>query len=131
MAYSVGMVEGCVFERMFGVGRRPYALCFPPCLPWQLIKRLLWLMFGMFGRVWKVEEVERFLLVLQHKKIFPSLEDKLILKEAKGRHFSVKFLYRILDCLAETSFPSRSIWNPWVPQRWVFFFRGKPLGARC
>ena len=32
---------------------------------------------------WEVEEVERFLQVLHNKKVLPSQEDRLLLKEAK------------------------------------------------
>ena len=44
--------------------------------------------------------------------------------------FSVRHMYRKLMHSLPTDFPCRSIWNPIVPQIWVFLL-GKLYGARC
>ena len=84
--------------------------------------------FSRMFNDWKLEEVERFLLILHIKKVLYTLEDKLFLREAKGGLFSVKFAYQYLSDLEAHPFPSNLIWNSWVPTRWASL-RGRPLGA--
>ena len=77
-----------------------------------------------FSRPFNDWEVERFLQVLQNKKIKPSQDDKLLLKEAKEGAFSVKLMYKVLDQSPTNVFPYQSIWNPYVPNRVGFLCVG-------
>ena len=70
---------------------------------------------------WEMEEVDRFLQILCRKQINPLLEDKILFKGSRNEGFSVKIMYRVLDCSPQVEFPSRSIWNPVIPPRWGFF----------
>ena len=96
---------------------------------------------------WEMDEVERFLLFLQNRKIRPSQEDRLILKETRPDGLSVRLMYRKLMHSLLTDFPWLSIWNPIVPLKLGFFAweaswgkvltldqlkrRGIPLVNRC
>ena len=68
---------------------------------------------------WELEEVERFLQFLHNKKIRPSQEDRLLLKESITDGFSVRLMYSKLVYSPPLDFPYRSIWNP------IFFLIGK------
>ena len=69
--------------------------------------------------------MERVLLTLQSKKVIPSLEDKLLLKESKASGFLGK-----IDCwISPLQIPCRLIWNSYVPTK--AFLLGKPLRIRC
>ena len=57
---------------------------------------------------WEIEEVERFFL-LHNRKVISSMEDKLLLKEAKGGQFFVKLVYQSLNGHATNPFPVRTI----------------------
>ena len=70
---------------------------------------------------WEMDEVERFLLFLQNRKIRSFQEDRLILKETRPDGFSVRLMYRKLIHSLPTDFPWRSIWNPIVPPKLGFF----------
>ena len=70
---------------------------------------------------WEMDEVERFLLFLQNRKIRPFQEDPLILKETRPDGFSVRLMYRKLMHSLPTDFPWHSIWNPIVPPKLGFF----------
>lgn len=52
------------------------------------------------------------LLAIQSKKIIPSHEDELLLKEVKDDRFSMKLVYRVLDQSPTMIFPFGTIWNP-------------------
>ena len=96
---------------------------------------------------WEIEEVDKFLQVLGRKQIKPLMEDKIIFKGSKNDGFSVKNMYRVLDCSPQVAFPYRSIWNPVIPPRMGFFAweaswervltldqlkrRGRALANRC
>ena len=96
---------------------------------------------------WEMEEVDRFLQILCRKQINPLMEDKILFKGSRNDGFSVKIMYRVLDCSPQVEFPSRSIWNPVIPPRLGFFAweaswgrvltldqlqrRGKALANRC
>ena len=84
--------------------------------------------FSRMFNDWKLEEVERFLLILHIKKVLYTLEDKLFLREAKGGLFSVKFAYQYLSDLEAHPFPSNLIWNSWVPTKVGFFAWGASWG---
>ena len=70
---------------------------------------------------WEMEEVDRLLQVLHRKQIRPRMEDKILFKGSKIDVFSVKIMYRVLDCSPQVVFPSRTIWNPVIPPRMGFF----------
>ena len=96
---------------------------------------------------WELEEVERFLQFIHNKKIRPSQEDRLLLKESNTDGFSVRLMYSKLVYSPPLDFPGRSIWNPIVPPKVGFFAweaswgkvltldqlkrRGIPLANRC
>ena len=65
--------------------------------------------------------MERFLHFLHNKKIRPSQEDRLLLKETMTDGLSVRLMYRKLMYSLPTDFPCRSIWNPIVPPKLGFF----------
>ena len=81
---------------------------------------------------WEMEEVERFLHMIHFKKVIPSLEDKMIMKESKASGFSAKGLYRLLDQAPIVPFPFRLFWSSFGPTKVAFFFLlERPLGVRC
>ena len=55
------------------------------------------------------------------EKIRPFMEDQILFKGSRNDAFSVKIMYRVLDCSPQVVFPSRSIWNPVIPPRIGFF----------
>ena len=75
------------------------------------------------------------------------MEDKILFKGSKNDAFSVKSMYKVLDCSLQVDFPFRSIWNPVAPPRMGFFAweaswgkvltldqlkrRGRALANRC
>ena len=120
------MVGGCVFGKISGVGTRICVLFFPPYSLCQPIKRLWLLTCGIpreicFSRPCELEEVERFFHLVKDKKVFPSNEDKLLLKETKDGCFSVKVLYKALDWSSAVLFLVHSIWNSCVSSKVSFF----------
>ena len=96
---------------------------------------------------WEMEKVDSLLQVLYRKQIRPLMEDKILFKGSRNDAFSVKSMYRVLDCSPQVAFPYRSIWNPVIPPRMSFFAweaswgkvltldqlkrRGRALANRC
>ena len=96
---------------------------------------------------WEMEEVDRLLQALYRKQIRPLMEDKILFKGSRNDAFSVKSMYRVLDCSPQVAFPFRSIWNPVILPRMGFFTweaswgkvltldqlkrRGRALANRC
>ena len=81
---------------------------------------------------WKVEEMERFLVTIQERRLNHNLEDRVLWKETKDGIFSVKSLYSALDSRSAVLFPKSIIWSPCVPTKVSFFcaweaFWGKVL----
>ena len=66
---------------------------------------------------WEIEEVARFFHSLQEVSYCPSGEDRLLLKNYKGKGFSVKRMYKSLEPSPAIDFPYRLIWNPIVPPK--------------
>ena len=66
---------------------------------------------------WEMEQVDRLLQVLYSKQIRPLREDKIQFKGSENDAFSVKGMYKVLDCSPQVDFPFRSIWNPVAPPR--------------
>ena len=52
----------------------------------------------------ELEEVDRFLQVLHREQIKPLMEDKIIFKGSRNDGFSVKGMYRVLDCSPQMAF---------------------------
>ena len=91
--------------------------------------------------------MDRFFQVLYREQIKPLMEDKIRFKGSKNEAFTMKSMYRVLDCSPHVVFPSRSIWNPVIPLRMGFFAweaswgrvltldqlkrRGRALANRC
>ena len=61
--------------------------------------------------------MERFLQILHSRKIMSYREDQLMLKGAKDVFFLARLVYKKLVHSPPIAFPSRSIWNPIVPER--------------
>ena len=61
----------------------------------------------------------RFLLILHGHKFHPMGVDKLALKNAIDKGFSVKSMYKGFDVSPTLDFPHRLVWNP-VPQKLVY-----------
>ena len=57
----------------------------------------------------KVDDVLSLLLVIQGKRILPSQEDLMFLKESSAGNFSVKSLYKALDGSRAVTFLHRFI----------------------
>ena len=55
------------------------------------------------------------------KQIRSFMEDKILFKGSRNDAFSVKIMYRMLDCSPQVVFPSCTIWNPVIPPRIGFF----------
>ena len=66
---------------------------------------------------WEIEEVARFFHSLQKVSYCPLGEDRLLLKNYKGKGFSVKRMYKSLEPSPAIDFPYRLIWNPIVPPK--------------
>ena len=64
---------------------------------------------------WELEEMIRFLQTLNDQNFWPTGEDKLLLKNAKEKGFSVKIMYKSFDTSPNVEFPYRLVWNPVVP----------------
>ena len=91
--------------------------------------------------------MERFFLILYNKKVLNTLEDKIFFREAKGGLFLVSFVYQHLTDIEAHHFPSKLVWNSWVPTKVGFFAweassgriftlnqhkrRGRALANRC
>ena len=70
---------------------------------------------------WEIEVMASFLQTL-HDQIFrASGEDMLNLKEAKGKSFSVKVMYKGYDLSPTCDFPHRLIWNSVTPPKMGIF----------
>ena len=70
---------------------------------------------------WEIEVMASFLQTL-HDQIFrASGEDMLLLKEAKGKSFSVKVMYKGYDLSSTCDFPYRLIWNSVTPPKMGIF----------
>ena len=59
----------------------------------------------------------RFLLILHGHKFRPMGVDKLVLKNAIDKGFSVKSMYKSLDVSPALDFPHRLVWNPVAPPK--------------
>ena len=65
----------------------------------------------------EVDEVVSLLSDIQDKRILPSQEDLMLLKESSVGNFSVKCLYKVLDSSRVVALPHQFIWNNWVPSK--------------
>ena len=66
---------------------------------------------------WELQEMTRFLLILQGIKFQPLGVDKLSLKNVNVKGFSVKSMYKGLDVSPALDFPHRFVWNPVAPPK--------------
>ena len=66
---------------------------------------------------WELEEMIRFLKTLDDQNFRPMGEDKLQLKNAKEKGFTVKMMYKSFDTYPDVEFPYCLVWNPAVPQK--------------
>ena len=69
---------------------------------------------------WDRGGVDRLFQVLYGKQIRPLVEDKILFK-GSNEAFSVKIMYRVLDCSPQVILPFRTIWNPVIPPKMGFF----------
>ena len=77
---------------------------------------------------WEIEEMARFLQTLYEQSFRTTGEDMLLLKEAKGKSFSVKVMYKGYDLSPTCDFPHRLIWNSVAPPKMGIFFLRSSLG---
>ena len=66
---------------------------------------------------WELVEMTRFLLILHGQKFRPMGVDKLVMKNAIDKGFSVKSMYKSLDVSPALDFPHRLVWNPVAPPK--------------
>ena len=66
---------------------------------------------------WELEEMTRFLLILHDHNFRPTGVDKLSLKNATDKGFSVKNMYKGYDVSPALDFPHRLVWNPVAPPK--------------
>ena len=66
---------------------------------------------------WEVVEMTRFLQILHGYKLNPLGVDKLSLKNANDKGFSVKSMYKDFDVTPALDFPHRLVWNPVAPPK--------------
>ena len=71
-----------------------------------------------------MELVERFILRVQEKRVFPDLEDRLLWKVYKDGTILVKFVYGALENISAVLFQRNIIWRSSVLIK-VLFFLGK------
>ena len=65
----------------------------------------------------ELEKMTRFLQILHDHKFRPTGVDKLTLKNAMDKGFSVKSMYKGFDVSPALDFPHRMVWNPVVPPK--------------
>ena len=70
---------------------------------------------------WELEELSSFLLFLHGLKIRSTGVDKLSLKNAIDKGFSVKSMYKGFDGSPALEFPHRLVWNSVAPPKTGFF----------
>ena len=61
--------------------------------------------------------VEIFLWNIQKHSIRHNVENTMIWSGTRNGKFFIKALYSYLDSGGAKAFPTRVIWNPWVPLR--------------
>ena len=66
---------------------------------------------------WEVSEMTRFLQILHGYKLNPLGVDKLSLKNAIDKGFSVKSMYKGFDVSPALDYPHRLVWNPVAPPK--------------
>ena len=66
---------------------------------------------------WELEEMTRFLQIIHDHKFRPTGVDKLSLKNAMDKGFSVKSMYKGFDVSPALDFPHRLVWNPIAPPK--------------
>nr|CAN78892.1 hypothetical protein VITISV_002899 [Vitis vinifera] len=64
-----------------------------------------------------MEAVVSLLSILQGKRLFVGLEDRVLWNASKNEIFFVKSLYNTLDSSGSVPFPWRIIWSPCVPTK--------------
>ena len=67
-----------------------------------------------------MELVERFILRVQEKRVFPYLEDRLLWKEYKDGTILVKFVYGALENISAVLFSRSIIWSSFVLIKVIF-----------
>ncbi|KAJ9671175.1 hypothetical protein PVL29_027249 [Vitis rotundifolia] len=68
-----------------------------------------------------MDEVCRFFLGLNGKRVQQAMEDRVIWRETKCGKFFVKSLYKSLVSGPPASFPSSTIWKVYVQPKLSFF----------
>ena len=70
---------------------------------------------------WEMDEVCKFFLGLNGKRVQQAVEDRVVWRETKCGKFSLKSLYKSLVSGPPASFPSSAIWKVYVQHRVSFF----------
>ena len=79
---------------------------------------------------WEVDEVHRFFLGLNGKRVQQEVEDRVLWRETKCGKFSIKSLYKALVLGPPVSFASTIIWKACVQPKVSFFLGGKQRGEK-
>ena len=69
------------------------------------------LLFSILFNDWEVDEVCRFFVALNGKRVQQAVDDRVIWRETKCGKFSIKSLYKSLVSGPPASFPSLAIWK--------------------
>ena len=77
--------------------------------------------FTRFNNDWEMEEVETFFKRLHGHALRRGIEDVMYWRVSKKDIFTVKSFFSSLAPCIGREFPSRLVWNPWVPKRVSFF----------
>ena len=72
------------------------------------------LLFSILFNDWEVDEVCRFFVALNGKRVQQAVDDRVIWRETKCGKFSIKSLYKSLVSGPPASFPSSTIWKVYV-----------------
>ena len=117
---SLGNGRRVCFWKDFWCGEQPLSITFPSLFSLAVNKEALvadlwnrvrdegeWSShFSRFVNDWELEEVQLFLHVIQRKRVISSREDRLLMKDVKDDHFSVKLFYLLLTSTRDSLFPS-------------------------
>ena len=76
----------------------------------------------------ELDEVHKFFLGLNGKRVQQEVEDRVLWRETKCRKFFVKSLYKALISSPPVSFPLTIIWKVCVQSRVGFFLVGSIVG---
>ena len=132
--FVVGNGQRIKFWKDFWCGNKPLCVSFPSFA--LVVFKDAWvkdvwycnegggtwsLLFSRPFNDWELDEVCKFFLALNGKRVQQTMDDRVIWRETKCGKFSIKFLYKSLVLGPPASFPSSAIWKVYVQPRVSFF----------